>query len=111
MLPIQFPENTSNMRYEYHRVREGPNFFITYYKNSSRLIHDPKDAWRTLGVAKFTDVGKNLKEWCLAMDEEYGTVQRAKWGTDDSLSRPDGSFASEIMAEQAEPNDNTKMVV
>ena len=125
MLPIQFPENTSNMRYEYHRVREGPNYFITYYKDSSRLIHDPKDAWRTIGVAKFTDTGKALKAWCLEMDEQYGVPQRAKWGTDDSLlrpgddsHRPDGSFASEIMAEQAEPsddeaspNDNTKMVM
>ena len=111
MLPIQFPENTSNMRYEYHRVREGPNYFITYYKNSSRLIHDPKDAWRTIGVAKFTDTGKALKAWCLEMDEQYGVPQRAKWGTDDSLSRPDDSFASEVMAEQEEPNDNTKMVM
>ena len=111
MLPIQFPENTSNMRYEYHRVREGPNYFITYYKNSSRLIHDPKDAWRTLGVAKFTDTGKTLKAWCLEMDEQYGVPQRDKWGKDDSLSRPDDSFASEVMAEQEEPNDNTKMVM
>ena len=45
------------------------------------------------------------------MDETYGAPQRAKWGTDDSLSRPDDSFASEVMAEQAEPNDNTKMVM
>ena len=111
MLPIEFPENTSNMRYEYHRVREGPNFFITYYKNSSRLIYDPKDAWRTLEVAKFTDQGKALKEWCLSMDEQYGTAQRAKWGKDNSPSRPDTSFASESMAEQGEPNDNTKMVM
>ena len=124
MLPIQFPENTSNMRYEYHRVREGPNYFITYYKNSSRLIHDPKDAWRTIGVAKFTDTGKNLKAWCLEMDEEYGVPQRAKWGQQDETDeqgtpgddshRPDTSFASDIMAEpsddEASPNDNTKMV-
>ena len=111
MLPIEFPENTSNMRYEYHRVREGPNFFVTYYKNSSRLIYDPKDAWRTLGPAKFTDSGKTLKEWCLAMDEEYGTAQRAKWGKHDEPGRADDSFASESMAEQEEPNDNTKMVM
>jgi len=58
------------------------------------------------------------------MDETYGVPQRAKWGTDDSLSRPDDSFASEAVreanadrevmaeqAEQAEPNDNTKMVM
>ena len=121
MLPIEFPENTSNMRYEYHRVREGPNFFITYYKHSSRLIHDPKDAWRTLGVAKFTDTGKALKEWCLAMDEQYGTVQRAKWAEhDETGGRVDTSFASEAVSEaiadlevQAEqdPTENTKMVM
>ena len=111
MLPIQFPENTSNMRYEYHRVREGPNFFITYYKNSSRLIHDPKDAWRTLGVAKFTDTGKALKTWCLEMDEEYGTVQRAKWGHQGGTGgHIDTSFASEVQNEQ-DPTENTKMVV
>ena len=110
MLPIQFPENTSNMRYEYHRVREGPNYFITYYKDSSRLIHDPKDAWRTIGVAKFTDTGKALKEWCLAMDEEYGVPQRAKWGQQgETGGRVDTSFASEVQNEQ-DPTENTKMV-
>ena len=87
MIPIQFPENTSNMRYEYHRVREGPNYFITYYKDSSRLIHDPKDAWRTIGVAKFTDTGKSLKEWCLLMDETYGTEEKEGYA--------DNSFANE----------------
>ena len=127
MLPIEFPENTSNMRYEYHRVREGPNFFITYYKHSSRLIHDPKDAWRTLGVAKFTDTGKALKEWCLAMDEQYGTVQREKWSRldddpanqDETGGRVDTSFASEAVSEaiadlevqnEQDPTENTKMV-
>ena len=111
MIPIQFPENTSNMRYEYHRVREGPNYFITYYKDSSRLIHDPKDAWRTIGVAKFTDTGKALKAWCLEMDEQYGVPQRAKWGEhDETGGRVDTSFASEVQNEQ-DPTENTKMVM
>jgi hypothetical protein len=121
MLPIQFPDNSSNMRYEYHRVREGPNFFITYYKNSSRLIYDPKDAWRTLGVAKFTDTGKTLKEWCLQMDEEYGAPQRIKWIANETAEpgTPDTSFASESELEAEgcasandleEPHENTKMV-
>jgi len=111
MLPIQFPENTSNMRYEYHRVREGPNYFITYYKDSSRLIRDPKDAWRTIGVAKFTDTGKALKAWCLEMDETYGVPQRAKWGEhDETGGRVDTSFASEVQNEQ-DPTENTKMVM
>ena len=84
MISIDFPSNTNDMRYEYHRVREGPNHFITYYKQSSRLIYDPKDAWRTLGVAKFTDVGKALKEWCMEMHNTYSIPQMEKWGSDNN---------------------------
>ena len=122
MKPEEFPDNTQYMRYEYHRVREGPNYFVSYYKNSSRLIFDPKDTWRTLGTAKFTDTGKALKEWCLSMDEQYGTVQREKWyGADGAVDegnggRIDTSFASEAMGdaesslEEESPTDNTKMI-
>ena len=90
------------MRYEYHRVREGPNYFVTYYKHSSRLIYDPKDAWRVLGVAKFTDSGKHLKEWCLEMDSTYNAKEVEP--------RKDTSFASEALEEES-PTENTKMVV
>jgi len=110
MLPIQFPDNSSNMRYEYHRVREGPNYFISYYKNSSQLHYDPKNCWRTLGTAKFTDTGKTLKEWCLLMYDQYSIPQMEKWGSNDELGTPDTSFASEAMTEQEEPHENTKMV-
>ena len=60
------------MRYEYHRTREGPNWFMCYYKNMAQIRYDPKEAWRTLDKAKFTDTGKALKEWCLSIHEEYG---------------------------------------
>ena len=103
MLPIQYPDNTQSMRYEYHRVREGPNYFVSYYKHSSRLHYDPKNCWRTLGVAKFTDTGKALKEWCLEMDETYGQQQA------EAVGRSDTSFASEVMEEES-PTNNTKMV-
>jgi len=53
-----------------------------------------------LGVAKFTDTGKALKEWCLLMDETYGVEDKPE-------SRTDTSFASEILEES---NDNTRMV-
>ena len=117
MIPIQFPDNSQYMRYEYHRVREGPNYFVSYYKNSSRLHYDPKDCWRTLGTAKFTDTGKTLKDWCLEMYEEYSVPQMKKWysvDTDGAESvarsgRKDTSFASEAMEEES-PTDNTKMV-
>ena len=122
MKPLEYEGNTQYMRYEYHRVREGPNYFVTYYKHSSRLIYDPKDAWRTLGQAKFTDSGKALKEWCLLMDQDYGVPQRLKWTSDvaDGVSEANGSadtaFASEAMGddesslEEMSPNDETKMI-
>ena len=122
MKPLEYEGNTQYMRYEYHRVREGPNYFVTYYKNSSRLIYDPKDAWRTLGVAKFTDEGKALKEWCLSMYDQYSVPQRDAWsagiekwhqdvadGVSEANGRADTSFASEAMEEMS-PNDETKMI-
>ena len=116
MKPEEYEGNTQYMRYEYHRVREGTNYFVSYYKNSSRLHYDPKDTWRTLGTAKFTDTGKALKEWCLLMDEQYGVVQRQRWTdgqpgaeVEDRSGRKDTSFASEAMEEES-PTDNTKMV-
>ena len=111
MKPTPFPGNTQHCNFEYFRVREGPNYFISYYKHSSRLHYDPKECWRTLGVAKFTDSGKALKEWCLEMDATYGVSQREKWitGSDDD-GRVDTSFASEVQAEEESPTENTKMV-
>ena len=119
-----FEGNTRDCNFEYFRVREGPNYFVSYYKHSSRLHYDPKDTWRTLGTAKFTDTGKALKEWCLLMDEQYSIPQRERWsdGYDSSRSGADGaesearsgrvdtSFASEAMEEEESPTDNTKMV-
>ncbi len=111
MLPIQFPDNSQYMRYEYHRVREGPNYFVSYYNNSSRLHYDPKDTWRTLGVAKFTDSGKALKEWCLEMYETYSVPQKKKWFSHfqeiEEEGRADTSFASDV---EEESTDNTKMI-
>ena len=65
------------------------------------VITDPKECWRTLGVAKFTDTGKALKAWCLEMDELYSSSE--KEGVKDT------SFASEAALE--DPTSNTKMVV
>ena len=115
MKAIEWEGNTQFCNYEYHRVREGPNYFVSYYKNSSRLHYDPKDTWRTLGVAKFTDTGKALKEWCLLMDETHGVPQRERWtsdvvdGASEASGRADTSFASEAMEEMS-PTDETKMI-
>ena len=112
MKPINYPGNGNGLFYQYHRMREGPNYFLCAYKQSSVLRQDPKDAWRVLGPAKFTDASKELKEWCLEMHQLYVLDKQT-----DKQGRADTSFASEAMAEQAEcnealePNDNTKMIV
>ena len=107
MKPIPFPSNDHGMMFEYHRMREGPNYFMCHYKQTSVLRKDPKDAWRILGAAKFTDTGKILKEWCLDMHDTYVVQKQAE--TDEG--RKDTSFASEVQSEHEEPNDNTKTII
>ena len=97
---LTFEGSTTTCSFTYTRTREGPNFFVSHYKGSTRGHNDPKECWRTLGTAKFTDSGKALKEWCLEMHELYGTEESTE-------SRADTSFASEILQES---NDNTRMV-
>ena len=126
MKPLQFEGNTNSCNFEYFRVREGPNYFVSFYKNSSRLHYDPKDCWRVLGQAKFTDSGKALKEWCLSMYDEYSVPQMKRWHDrangadvadgasggaegDEASGRKDTSFASEAMEEE-NPCAETKMV-
>ena len=99
--PNQFPLNSTGLNITYHRTREGPNYFVCNYKQSCVLRQDPKDAWRVLGVAKFTDSGKALKEWCLEMHQKYVL--------DKLEAVPDTSFASEVQAEE-DPTANTKMI-
>ena len=102
MKELQFEGNEQDCSFTYHRTREGPNFFISHYKGSSRGHLDPKECWRSLGVAKFTDSGKALKEWCLEMDELYVQSKLEP--------RKDTSFASEVQDEKESPTDNTKMI-
>ena len=117
MKVIEFDGNVQDCSFTYHRTREGPNFFVSHYKGSTKGHNDPKECWRTLGVAKFTDSGKALKEWCLSMDEQYGS-QKAEGGAE-AVGRSDTSFASEAVSEavadleameEESPTDNTKMV-
>ena len=72
----QFPLNEGDFRITYCRTREGPNGFICYYKNASVMRIDPLEAWRTLGIARFTGTGNALKAWCLEMHERYGNESK-----------------------------------
>ena len=71
MKPVDYDDNGRGLFVQYHIMREGPNYFLVHYKNTSVLRQDPKDAWRVLGPAKFTDSSKALKQWCLDIHEQY----------------------------------------
>ena len=87
MKRFEYPGNCPGLWAEYIRTREGVNRFIVLYKNSSTMHFDPKNAWRRLGAAKFTESSQGFKHWCVEMDDTYG--QEAKEGYSDD------SFASE----------------
>ena len=72
MKPTPFPSNGRGLYVEHHRMREGGNYFVILYKNSARCISDkdPKDVWRVLGTAKYTETGKELKEWAVETAEK-----------------------------------------
>ena len=101
MKPLEFSGNTPSCSFTYTRTREGPNYFVSHYKGTTLGHIDPKECWRTLGIAKFTDSSKALKQWCLDMDEQYGT----------SKLEPvkDTSFASDV-ASETDPTAETKMI-
>ena len=108
MKPLEYDGNTPSCSFTYTRTREGPNFFISHYKGSTRGHLDPKDCWRVLGSAKFTDQSQAVKAWCIEMDNTYNTDRQGSESVSSS-GRKDTSFASEAMNEES-PTDNTRMV-
>ena len=103
MQSISFPGNTRDCNFEYIRVREGPNYFVSYYKNTSMMHSDPKECWRVLGVAKFTDSGKALKEWA----EEIYENNLPKPELDKSRLLAEG-FGPEAHSDN--PTEHTRMI-
>ena len=104
MKPIDYDNNGRGLFVQYHVMREGPNYFLVHYKNTSVLRQDPKDAWRVMGSAKFTPGSQQLKQWCLDIHEQYSKKK--------GETRKDSSFASEAMGEASseDPTANTKMI-
>ena len=121
MKPVDYPNNGRGLFVQYHIMREGPNYFLVHYKNTSVLRQDPKDAWRVMGAAKFTPGAQELKQWCLDIHDKYSKKKAER--------RKDTSFASETKmeevssetatsaeasldpAETEDPTANTKMIV
>ena len=106
----QFTGNTRDQKFSYYRTREGPNYFISYYKHSSTMHVDPLECWRVLGVSRFVDSGKALKAWCLEMVETYPIYGSLK--TDDDEVVVENNKDKFFDVPDVEPNDNdTKMVM
>ena len=107
MKPKPFPGNGRGLHVEFMRMREGPNYFCFYYKNSSRLVNatDPKDVWRCMGVAKYTDTAKALKEWAVEMVE--ATLPKPELDMDQIKTE---GFGPEAHVEDDDPTANTKMI-
>ena len=91
---------------EYHRTRTGPNYFVGCYKGMAKMYLSPKDCWRMLGCAKYTEGGKALKEWC----EEVFDDDLPKPDLDMAAIKAEG-FGPEAHAEDEDPTANTKMVI
>ncbi len=123
MKTVSFPLNTPDCNFTYFRVREGPNYFVSYYKNSSRLHYDPKNCWRVLGVAKFTNTGKALKEWAVEMYEsnlpkpelDMAVIAVEGFGPEahqePELETIRANFDEAIARIREEPNDNTRTII
>ena len=105
MKPTPFPSNGRGLYVEHHRMREGGNYFVILYKNSSRCISDkdPKDVWRVLGTAKYTETGKALKDWAVEIAEK----NLPKPELDQAKLKAEG-FGPESHPE--DPTTNTKMI-
>jgi len=108
MKPLEFEGNTPSCSFTFTRTREGPNYFVSHYKGTTKGHTDPKECWRVLGSAKFTESSQAVKAWCLSMDEQYN--QNAPTSEAEPSGRKDTSFASEAMEEEVNPIKDTKMI-
>ena len=105
MKAINWDGNDSHLKVTFYRCREG-NYFTSLYKGSCRGHVDPKDCWRVLGPAKFTESGKALKEWAVEIWDKY--LPKIDTGVDMDRIKSEG-FGPE--AHEEDPTANTRMVM
>ena len=94
---INYPDNSNSLIIQYHRVREGPNWIMVYYKNIASPCLTVKEVRQRFGSAKFTESCKKVCEWVQEQINTYDKVEEE--------GRADTSFASEAMEEK------TRMVI
>lgn len=63
MRKSEYIHNTKGLHVEFHRVREGPNFFTVLYKFTCQGVTTVKEMKKVLGPAKFLDSSKELYAW------------------------------------------------
>lgn len=99
-----YPSNTQHFKVEYHRVREGPNWFMMFYRNIATPCFTVRDVKGRLGSAKFLESSKNLYKWMEEMIEQYDKQQ-----TELDMSQIAATgFGPEAHGE--DPTANTRMV-
>ena len=103
---ILSPFSDTSSRVEYHRTRNGPNYFLVYYKNAAQIRFTPKEVGRVFGIAKFTSTVNSHREWCYEMVEKYGSEEDKSTDEYKNYIEKHG-FGPEV---HDEPNDNTKMI-
>jgi len=112
MKPIDYPNNGRGLMVQYHRMREGPSYFMIHYKNSSVLRQDPKDTWRVMGSAKFTPAAQDLKQWCLDIHDKYSDdVKEGRKDTSFSTEAETETSSESLDENSEDPSSNTKMIV
>ena len=103
MTKPEYIHNTTGLYVEFHRVREGPNFFSVLYKRSSQGVTTVKEMKKILGPAKFLDSSKELYAWM----EPLIALSEPKESLDMNVIKSEG-FGPE--AHEQEPNEQTKMI-
>ena len=76
------------------------------YKGSARLYSEPKQVWRALGTAKYTDRSKAIREWCEEIHEITLAKAAPKLDTDRIAAE---GFGPEAHGDE-DPTSNTKMI-
>lgn len=104
MPKTEYIHNTKGLYVEFHRVREGPNYFTVLYKYTSQGVTSVKEMKKILGPAKFLDSSKELYAWM----EPLIALSETKKSLDMNDIRARG-FGPE--AHDDDPTSNTKMVM
>lgn len=104
MIKTEYIHNTKGLYVEFHRVREGPNYFTVLYKYTSQGVTSVKEMKKILGPAKFLDSSKELYAWM----EPLIALSEPKESLDMNLIKAEG-FGPE--AHDDDPTSNTKMVM